>query len=67
MNTGIQDATNVAWKFAAVVGGADESPLETHEAERRPVAEHVLAMSNERLASMMRNRVAPRKRGSTLA
>ncbi|AMM19364.1 3-(3-hydroxyphenyl)propionate hydroxylase [Frondihabitans sp. PAMC 28766] len=62
MNTGIQDATNLAWKLAAVVGGADESLLETYDAERRPVAEHVLAMSNERLASMIRDRVMPTRR-----
>lgn len=62
MNTGIQDATNLAWKLAAVVDGAGEALLETYEAERRPVAQHVLAMSNARLASMMRDRVMPTKR-----
>lgn len=38
-NTGIQDAHNLAWKIAAVLGGAaDPGLLETYELERRPVA-----------------------------
>lgn len=49
MNTGIQDAHNLGWKLAAVARGADASLLDTYEAERRPVAEGVLALSNERL------------------
>lgn len=40
MNTGIQDAHNLAWKVAAVAGGwAGASLLDTYEAERRPVAQ----------------------------
>jgi hypothetical protein len=65
MNTGVQDATNLGWKLAAVVGGADESLLDTYELERRPVAEHVLALSNERLASMLRDRVMPTTRDAS--
>ncbi len=42
MNTGIQDAVNLAWKLAAVWWGAPEALLDTYEAERRPVAAHVL-------------------------
>ncbi len=39
MNTGIQDAHNLAWKLAAVVEGwAPERLLDTYEAERRPIA-----------------------------
>ena len=39
MNTGIQDAHNLAWKLAAVLdGSADPALLATYEAERRPVA-----------------------------
>jgi 2-polyprenyl-6-methoxyphenol hydroxylase-like FAD-dependent oxidoreductase len=35
MNTGIGDAVNLAWKFAAVVGGrAPDSLLDTYETER---------------------------------
>ncbi|MFH8839331.1 FAD-dependent oxidoreductase [Streptomyces sp. NPDC017868] len=40
MNTGIQDAHNLAWKLAAVLrGGAPEALLDSYERERRPVAE----------------------------
>lgn len=39
MNTGIQDAHNLAWKLAAVLQGwAGEDLLDTYESERRPVA-----------------------------
>ncbi|MGH8261170.1 MAG: FAD-dependent monooxygenase, partial [Steroidobacteraceae bacterium] len=38
-NTGIQDAHNLAWKLALVLGGrAEPALLDTYEAERRPVA-----------------------------
>ncbi|MGV9944315.1 FAD-dependent monooxygenase [Streptomyces sp. NPDC003401] len=38
LNSGIQDAHNLAWKLAAVLGGrAHDSLLDTYEAERRPV------------------------------
>ncbi len=38
-NTGIQDAHNLAWKLAAVLGGwAGPGLLETYGAERQPVA-----------------------------
>jgi 2-polyprenyl-6-methoxyphenol hydroxylase-like FAD-dependent oxidoreductase len=39
-NTGVQDAHNLAWKFALVLQGiAGEDLLSTYEAERHPVAE----------------------------
>ncbi|XP_010519667.1 PREDICTED: uncharacterized protein LOC104799053 isoform X2 [Tarenaya hassleriana] len=39
MNTGIQDAHNLAWKIAALVKGtAQSSILNTYETERRPIA-----------------------------
>ncbi|MFJ5226526.1 FAD-dependent monooxygenase [Streptomyces sp. NPDC088400] len=39
MNTGIQDAHNLAWKLGLVLRGyADPSLLDTYEVERRPVA-----------------------------
>ncbi|WP_225101879.1 FAD-dependent monooxygenase [Streptomyces sp. CoH27] len=38
LNGGIQDVHNLAWKLAAVVAGrADDSLLDTYEAERRPI------------------------------
>jgi 2-polyprenyl-6-methoxyphenol hydroxylase-like FAD-dependent oxidoreductase len=43
MNTGLQDAYNLAWKLAMVVGGrADKSLLDSYEAERLPVAQRLL-------------------------
>lgn len=39
LNTGIQDAHNLAWKLAAVLKGwASRSLLSTYESERRPIA-----------------------------
>jgi len=47
MNTGIGDAENLAWKLAMVVRGrAGEALLDTYAAERRPVAEEVLASTS---------------------
>jgi 2-polyprenyl-6-methoxyphenol hydroxylase-like FAD-dependent oxidoreductase len=43
MNTGIQDAYNLAWKLALVIRGkARESLLDSYSAERRPVAKSVV-------------------------
>ncbi|MFE0674662.1 FAD-dependent oxidoreductase [Streptomyces sp. NPDC058867] len=48
-NTGIQDAHNLAWKLAAVLGGwAGEGLLGTYDAERRPVAEATSARAAAR-------------------
>ncbi|XP_038712996.1 putative polyketide hydroxylase isoform X1 [Tripterygium wilfordii] len=39
MNTGIQDAHNLAWKIASIVKGiAPSSLIHTYETERRPIA-----------------------------
>jgi hypothetical protein len=44
MNTGIQDAQNLAWKLALVVkSAAPAALLDSYEAERRPVGMDVLA------------------------
>jgi FAD binding domain len=46
MNTGMQDACNLAWKLAMVVHGTgDESLLETYSEERSPIAAEVLKMT----------------------
>lgn len=46
MNTGLQDAANLSWKLAAVLGGhADPALLDTYEAERHPVGKAVLRSS----------------------
>lgn len=43
MNTGLQDAFNLAWKLSLVVKGvAQESLLNSYDAEREPVAEALL-------------------------
>jgi 2-polyprenyl-6-methoxyphenol hydroxylase-like FAD-dependent oxidoreductase len=43
MNTGLQDAYNLAWKLALVVQGrADPTLLDTYERERIPVAKRLL-------------------------
>ena len=47
MNTGLQDAYNLAWKLALVVGGeAGEELLDTYAAEREPVATHLLSTTD---------------------
>lgn len=44
LNTGIQDATNLGWKLAAVLrGDAAEDLLDTYHAERHPIGEAVIA------------------------
>ena len=45
MNTGIQDAANLAWKLDAVLGGADDAVLQTYHAERHPIGRRVLLQS----------------------
>src|SRR4029079_7173634 len=43
LNIGVQDAVNLGWKLAQVVGGtAPESLLDTYHAERHPVAARAL-------------------------
>jgi len=67
MNTGIQDAHNLGWKLAAVAQGASPALLDSYEAERRPVAASVLALSNERLAQTLRqNEISTRRDASTI-
>jgi 2-polyprenyl-6-methoxyphenol hydroxylase-like FAD-dependent oxidoreductase len=67
MNTGLQDAYNLAWKLAlAVEGRADSTLLDSYEAERAPVAHRLLAttdrafqvvVSDHWLAAMFRTRI----------
>ena len=65
MNTGIQDAHNLGWKLAAVTRGADPALLDSYDAERRPVALGVLALSNERLRQAIEQRGIPVQRDAT--
>ena len=53
MNTGIQDAYNLGWKLAAVAKGAPPALLDSYDAERRPVAAGVLALSTARLEQVL--------------
>ncbi|MEE1781568.1 FAD-dependent monooxygenase [Streptomyces sp. SP17BM10] len=46
MNTGIQDAHNLAWKLAATLRGAPGTLLDSYEAERLPVARAVLTATS---------------------
>ena len=69
MNTGIQDAYNLAWKLAHVERGlADESLLDSYEAERHPIGVQLLKTTDRLfsvfggqnpLARLARGRVAP--------
>lgn len=47
MNTGIQDAYNLAWKLAAVLTGAETCLIDTYQEERLPIARGVLDLSSE--------------------
>lgn len=69
MNTGIQDAANLAWKIDAVLGGAPDGVLDTYQSERHPVGKRVLLQSgmmargvtlHPRIARAARNFLAPR-------
>lgn len=70
MNTGLQDAYNLAWKFAMVLSGrADQKLLDTYEAERMPVAHRLLestdraftlVVSDSWIAGLFRTRIASR-------
>lgn len=48
MNTGLQDAHNLAWKLALVCSGnAKETLLHSYNTERRPIAQNITALSME--------------------
>ncbi|KUI31069.1 FAD-dependent oxidoreductase [Mycobacterium sp. IS-1496] len=68
MNTGIQDAANLAWKIDAVLAGAADALLDTYHAERHPIGRRVLRQSGlmargitlrPRAARWLRNLLAP--------
>ena len=70
MNTGLQDAYNLAWKLALVVSGrAGGGLLDSYEIERVPVADRLLkttdrafsmVVSDRWLAGQLRTRVLPK-------
>ena len=45
MNTGMQDAANLGWKLAAVLGGADARLLDSYEEERSAVGRVLLEVT----------------------
>lgn len=51
MNTGIQDAANLAWKIGAVRAGASPELLSSYEEERRPVGKPLLQRTSAVLAA----------------
>jgi len=55
LNTGVQDAYNLGWKLAQVLGGALDTLLDTYQAERLPVAQGVLATSSIRHRAFQRD------------
>lgn len=60
MNTGIQDAYNLAWKMALVVrGAADERLLDSYEVERRPVGAEVVARTRAESEGLGRTKRGP--------
>jgi len=61
MNTGIQDAYNLAWKLADVVRGhAEEGLLDSYSAERVPVGEKLLGTTRTATTLVaLRNGLAP--------
>ncbi|HYZ67956.1 MAG TPA: FAD-dependent monooxygenase [Mycobacterium sp.] len=56
MNLGIQDAVALADALAAVLGGAPDTVLDEYSAARRPIAQHVVEMTDRltRLATLPR-------------
>lgn len=70
MNTGLQDAYNLAWKLALVVSGqANAALLDSYESERIPVAQALLSttdrlfslfISDTWLTGLLRTRLIPK-------
>jgi len=76
MNTGLQDAYNLAWKLALVVSGrAGAALVHSYEDERLPVANHLLkrtdrlfsiVVSDSWLVGLFRTKVMPKIMGLAL-
>ena len=54
LNTSIQDAYNLGWKLAAVIGGASDTLLDSFEEERRPIAAEMLGLATRLLDAARR-------------
>ncbi|SCG53797.1 2-polyprenyl-6-methoxyphenol hydroxylase [Micromonospora siamensis] len=54
MNTGMQDACNLAWKLAMTLrGDAGPALLDSYEAERRPVAQRLVSSTSRGTRAML--------------
>jgi 2-polyprenyl-6-methoxyphenol hydroxylase-like FAD-dependent oxidoreductase len=63
MNTGIQDAYNLAWKMALVVrGAASPDLLDSYDTERRPVGEDVVSRTRTSSERFGRRQTAQQER-----
>ncbi len=57
MNTGLQDAYNLAWKLALVTSGRAQSKLlDSYELERIPVAERLLKTTDQAFSAVVSDR-----------
>jgi 2-polyprenyl-6-methoxyphenol hydroxylase-like FAD-dependent oxidoreductase len=57
MNTGLQDAANLAWKLALVLKGhAPGRLLDTYDSERRPVGQKILNYTDTQLSGYKSNK-----------
>ncbi|HTO62991.1 MAG TPA: FAD-dependent oxidoreductase [Bradyrhizobium sp.] len=54
LNTSVQDAYNLGWKLAAVIGGASDALLDSYEEERRPIAAGMLGLATKLLDAAKR-------------
>jgi 2-polyprenyl-6-methoxyphenol hydroxylase-like FAD-dependent oxidoreductase len=63
MNTGIQDAHNLAWKLASVLAGrSPQALLDSYELERRPVGQAVIASTRSASERIGRERATAESR-----
>ena len=62
MNSGLQDAYNLGWKLALVCQGhCPDALLDSYHAERRPVADHVMASGDAAESAQMMSDPAARQ------
>ena len=64
MNMGVADGIDLGWKLAAVVKGVSPVLLDSYEAERRPIALGVLALSNALLKQAIEQKGFPTNRNA---
>ena len=67
MNTGIQDAANLAWKLDLVLAGADPAVLDTYDRERRPVGRRAVLQSGAMMRAVTLRPVLARRLRDLLA